>query len=102
MIHSALRLLRVYHNLKQKDLAEKLGISPSHLCEIESGEKGVSYETLEKYADVFRIPVSSITLFAEATKAEDRSLLGKVPGKALRLLEWLDTLTEIEPENARK
>ena len=102
MINRALRLLRVYHNLKQKDLAEKLDISPSHLCEIERGEKGVSYEILEKYAGVFRIPISSITLFAEATQADDRSLLAQVPGKALRLLEWLDTLTEMEPEDARK
>ena len=99
MIHRALRLLRVYHNLKQKDLAVKLEISASHLSEIEKGTKGVSVEMLEKYSEVFRLPVSSIALFAEATtNPGQHAELGKFPDKALHLLEWLDTITEVEPD----
>jgi transcriptional regulator with XRE-family HTH domain len=103
MIHRALKLLRVYHNLKQKELAPRLGISPSHLSELESGVKGVSYEILEKYAEVFRIPVSSIALFAEAAASPDKSsILGQIPEKALRLLEWLNTITEVTNQDDDK
>lgn len=97
MINRALRLLRVYHNLKQKELAKRLDISPSHLSEIESGAKGVSYELLEKYAKALRVPVSTITMFAEASAAKDgRTLVGALSDKALRLLEWFETISAVE------
>jgi transcriptional regulator with XRE-family HTH domain len=101
MIHRALRLLRTYHNFKQKDLAARLDLSPSHLSEIEKGVKPVTYELLERYSAVFKIPVSSIALFAEATdRAPQRPAVRKISEKALRLLEWLDTITEIDNDSA--
>lgn len=42
MIGEALRLIRVYHDLKQSDLADRLGISQSHLSEIERSKKAPS------------------------------------------------------------
>lgn len=33
--------------IKQKDLAKKLNVMPSHLCEIEKGKKGPSLELLD-------------------------------------------------------
>ena len=65
MINDALKLVRVYHNLKQKDLADALNLSPSHLNEIESGKKQVTLEVLEKYSKFFKIPPSSLLYFAE-------------------------------------
>ncbi len=101
MINRALRLLRVYHNLKQKDLAARLGISSSHLSEIESGAKGVTYEMLENYAKVLNIPVSTITMFADASGSKDtKSVVTRVSDKALRLLEWLDTISKVTPQDA--
>ncbi len=95
MINRALKLLRIYHNFKQKDLALRLGISASHLCEIEAGDKSVSFDLLEKYAAVFGIPVSTIALFAEAASAGGRpNLQTRLTSNALRLLEWLDTITQ--------
>ena len=103
MINRALRLLRVYHNLKQKDLAARLEISSSHLSEIESGVKSVSYDLLEKYAEVLNIPVSTITMFAEASKSKDtKSAVSRVSEGALRLLEWLETINKVTPQHAEK
>ncbi len=103
MINRALRLLRVYHGLKQKDLAPRLEISPSHLSEIESGAKSVSYELLEKYAEVLNIPVSTITMFADAANAKNtKSVVSRVSEGALRLLEWLERVNKVTPQNASK
>lgn len=39
MINRALKTIRLYHNLKQSELADNLCISKSYLSEIESGKK---------------------------------------------------------------
>lgn len=101
MIHRALKLLRVYHNFKQKELAERLGLSPSHLSEIEAGAKPVSYDLLEKYSKIFGVPVSTIALFAEASGSK-RKIQTAISDKALRLLEWLDTITQIRSEDKKQ
>jgi len=93
MMHRALRLLRTYHDLKQGELAECLGISGSYLSEIEGGTKTPSLDLLQKYAGVFRIPVSSILLFSESiVKGQKRPKKLQViaADKILRLLEYLD------------
>ncbi|MCZ7597545.1 MAG: helix-turn-helix domain-containing protein [Gammaproteobacteria bacterium] len=54
MIGTALRLVRDYHRLDQRELAGKLGISPSYLSELEKGKKKPSLELLEKYRGGFR------------------------------------------------
>ena len=100
MINRALRLLRLYHGLKQKDLATLLGISSSHLSEIESGAKSVSYDLLENYAKVLKTPVSTITMFAEMSNAKDtKSMISRVSDKALLLLEWLETISKVAPQD---
>jgi transcriptional regulator with XRE-family HTH domain len=93
MLNRALRLLRTYHQLKQIELAKRLGISNSYLSEIESGEKLPGLELLEKYAEVFKMPASSIMLFSEAIEEEHKpgtKLRFAAADKILRLLEWLD------------
>lgn len=76
-----------------------LDISPSHLSEIESGSKSVSFDLLQRYSEVFEIPVSSITMFAEmsATSNDSRSRKMKalISDKALRLLDWLDSVSSV-------
>lgn len=51
--------------MKQKELAKKLEISNSYLSEIESGDKTISMDLLEKYSQVFGIPASTFLLFRE-------------------------------------
>jgi transcriptional regulator with XRE-family HTH domain len=65
VIGEALRLIRVFHDKKSKDLAVELGISPSYLSEIENGHKRPSLELIDRYAEVFRTKPSVILFFAE-------------------------------------
>lgn len=68
MLGEALRLIRVFHDMKQTQLAAKLGVSQSHLSGIERGEKTPSQELVAKYAELFGLPVSSIWFFDESLR----------------------------------
>ena len=99
MLYRALKMLRSYHQFKQIDLAKKLGISNSYLSEIESGEKTISIELLEKYSEIFDIPVSSIMLFSEQIDNNQKpgsKLKVAAANKILRLLEWIDERKSIK------
>jgi len=99
MINEALKLARVFHNLKQKDLAEALDLSPSYLNEIESGKKQVTIEILQKYSDYFRIPTSSLLYFAEQKSRSGKKLSANpIAAKALKMLDWVDTITRDDDE----
>lgn len=91
MLNEALRLIRVFHDLNQTQLAEKLGISRSHLSEIESAKKTPSMDLLSKYSEVFNIPPSSLLYFSE--RLEDSSFAEKtrsaVANKIIKILNWL-------------
>jgi transcriptional regulator with XRE-family HTH domain len=91
MIGEALRVLRIFHDLAQKDLAMKLEIVPSYLSEIESGKKEPTLQLLRKYSEEFRIPLSSILFFSEHLSnppAADRLRLS-VSSKVLALLKFI-------------
>jgi transcriptional regulator with XRE-family HTH domain len=92
MLHKALKLIRIYHNLSQKSLAEKLEMSTSHICDVENGKKSPSLEMLGKYSKFFNIPLSSIMLFSEHI-AEDGKVLNKartfIADKILKILAWI-------------
>lgn len=68
MLSEALRLIRVYHDLKQKELADRFAVSASYLSEIESGKKIPTLGFITKYSEEFNIPVSSILFFSENIK----------------------------------
>lgn len=94
MLNRALRLLRTYHQLTQTELAKRLGISNSYLSELEKGvSKEPSIELLNKYAEIFKMPASSILLFSE--QIDSRASTGAklrvaAADKILKLLEWID------------
>lgn len=97
MQNDALRLVRVFHDMSQTALADRLGISKSYLSEIEKGEKKkVTLELLERYSEVFKIPVSSLIFFAEQV-GDNRSekVRSFVAAKVLKMLEWIATKEEV-------
>lgn len=93
MLYRALRLLRTYHQLNQTELAKKLMVSNSYLSEIENGVKAPNLELLKKYSALFKMPVSSILLFAEEIEGERKpgsKLRVAAADKILKLLEWIE------------
>lgn len=97
MISEALRLMRVFHDLKQFELAEKLNISKSYLSEIESGVKSPTLDLLDKYSQEFDIPVSSILFFAEEipnAKKGDKTRLSVASG-IVRLLKFIESRADV-------
>lgn len=94
MINEALKLVRVYHNMKQKDLADALRLSASYLNEIESGKKQVTMDVLEKYSQYFKIPTSSLLYFAEQKgRFGEQRQVNPIAAKAIKMLDWIDTIT---------
>jgi len=98
MIHEALRLIRVFHDLKQVELAQRLGVSKSHVSEIEKGNKTPSLGLIQKYASEFKIPVSSIMFFAEElpnAKSGDK-IRSKIAGKVIDILRFVERKADAE------
>lgn len=89
-MNNALRLAREFHNLNQSRAAEKLGVSQSFLCEIESGKKTPSLETLQKYAEAFSLPTSAFLRFLESVDENDArpQFEKKVTNKILKMTQW--------------
>ncbi|MCC1498313.1 helix-turn-helix domain-containing protein [Alcanivorax sp. 1008] len=92
MINRALKTIRQFHGLTQAELASKLSMSKSYLSEIESGKKSVGYDLLERYSEIFDVPVSSLVFFSENIEEA-----GSIPekfrnvfaGKILKIMEWV-------------
>lgn len=101
MISKALKLIRQYHRLSQTELSVKLSISTSYLSELESGKKEPSLDVLQKYADFFNVPLSSLLVFSETLEgahsiSKARSFISK---KMLKILEWI---ADAEDPNEKK
>src|SRR4051812_35276749 len=94
MINRVLRLVRVYHDLSQAELARRLGLSKSYISEIESGRKKVSLDLLRLYSSEFKIPVSSLLLFEEhAGEKPSRDARSYVAEKVVKMLDWIAAVT---------
>jgi transcriptional regulator with XRE-family HTH domain len=96
MLNKALRLVRVYHNLTQTEAARRIGLSKSYISELETGNKRVTLEVLEKYASAFKIPISSLMLFAEHSQDQKFSedIRVHVADKVIKMLDWISTISE--------
>jgi transcriptional regulator with XRE-family HTH domain len=80
--------------MKQEDLAKRLGISNNYLSEIESGKRAhaITVDLLERYGNVFGVPVSSLMLFSEQLDSDRRSekIRVAIAAKVLKVLDWVD------------
>ena len=91
MYARALKVIREYHRLSQTELADRLGLSKSYISELEAGSKKASLDVLERYAEQFQIPMSSLMLFAERSADADFGERSRsfAANKVLKMLEWL-------------
>lgn len=65
MIGEALRLLRVYNDVKLTELAKELDVSAGFLSEVETDKRRPNLELIEKYANRFNVRPSAIMFFGE-------------------------------------
>lgn len=91
MLNRALRLIRLFHEMTQTDLAGRLGISKSHLSGIEAGDKTPSLDLLNRYSEAFDVPLSSIMFFAEHVNDEDTSQTARtlVASKVVAIMDFI-------------
>src|SRR4051812_18315447 len=91
MLNEALRMIRVFHDKSQREVASALEISPSYLSEIEKGTKEPSLQILHRYSDELSIPLSSILFFSEHMDDGMPSNRTKtfVSGKVVALLKFI-------------
>lgn len=101
MLSEALRLLRVFHDMKQNDLAAALDISKSYISEIENGNRVPSLDVIQKYAVTFKVPVSSILFFSEQIENAQRGQdVGSrtqefVASKIISILRLIEEKTQV-------
>lgn len=102
MLSETLRLLRVFHDMKQNELAERLGVSKSYVSEIENGNRTPSMEVIERYAATFKVPVSSVMFFAENLEdaKNQKGAAGKakraISSKIVNFLQLVEDRTELD------
>lgn len=100
MLSDALRLIRVFHDVKQAELADRLGVSKSYVSELESGKKVPTLEVINKYSSEFKIPASSILFFSEQlSEGESRKTVGArqfIADKVLRMLKFLEDKSKMD------
>ena len=93
MINEALRILRVFNDIKSKDMAKRLGISPSYLSEIENGKKGPTLSLIQRYATILNTSPSSILFFSEGIESEKGSnnFRKKLINKTINFLQDIES-----------
>lgn len=100
MLAEALRLIRVYHDMKQSELSARLGISNSYLSEIESGKKEPRIELIERYSKEFGIPCSSILFFSENLERPTKSATDAAKAKGVIARKVINFLRLVEDRTA--
>lgn len=86
-----IRIYRELNKLSQEQLSEKMGISTGSLSRIECGRQFVKYQTLEKIAKAFDIPVGD--LFHYTTHPNKMDSENKI-----ELLQYIEAMNESEIE----
>lgn len=69
-ISSNLKKLREQRGLKQKFVAERIGISPNYYSQIENGHRYPQVEHLLKLRDIFNVTLDDIFFDNKITKCD--------------------------------
>lgn len=92
-INEALRLIRVLHGTKVKDLSEKIKISAGYISDIENGNKKPSVDIIEKYAEFFETTPSALWFFSEELDSKRGPFKNAIRNQMLLLLQALEDKT---------
>jgi transcriptional regulator with XRE-family HTH domain len=101
MIGEALRLLRVYHDVKLKELANDLDISASFLSEVENGKRTPNLELINKYAKKFGVRSSAILFFSEEIDENNKSskMKGKIRSNLIKFMQLMERYNTLEDKH---
>jgi len=69
-----LRAIRLFHGQSLAEAASNLDCAKSFISDLENDKRSPSLDTLERYAAVYDIPVSSIMLLIESETRKSKSL----------------------------
>ncbi|WP_054815495.1 helix-turn-helix domain-containing protein [Nocardia arizonensis] len=64
-VGATIRALRQAHNLRRRELADRIFISPSHLANIESGRRGCTHDVARRVAAALDVELTAITTESE-------------------------------------
>lgn len=94
-MNEALRLIRVFHDTKIKDLANKLEVSSGYISDIEKNKKKPSMDIIQKYAEYFKTTPSALLFFAEELDEEKCRSPFKISirNKMLKFLQAIEEKT---------
>ena len=87
-IGDAIRALRILHDLRQKEFAERVGMAKSYLCQLEKGKKMPSFLMMKQISGSFGIPIHHFIILSDEIDPEEeisKDELEKLP-KIIRLI----------------
>ncbi len=88
----ALRVVRSAHGLTQRQLADRIGISASHLSLVESGKRDPSLKVLQEISATLAVPMHLLTLLAsDVGDVDDPENADRIADTAKALLRVLVT-----------
>ena len=89
-IGNVLYSLRLIEKLSVKELAEKMGVSPTYICDVEANRKRPSLDRLELYSEALNVNVHTLIYFNEEGKKcryNHKKLLFKILEELVRISE---------------
>lgn len=93
ILGNAIRTARINNNLSQEELAEKVGITPTHLKHLESEHRKPSIEVLFRLAKTLHFSLDNIVFsdspLPEATTNEILALIATCSPRELQIIKDL-------------
>ena len=71
LIHEAIRLIRIYQDRPQHEVAKEIGFVNSWVSETEKGKKKVTEEMLKNFAAVYNVEVEDIISLAKKLQSNE-------------------------------
>lgn len=68
-----IKTLRLKNNIYQTELAKNIGVSQTHMSNIESGRAGLTLENLVKMTNIFNCGIDDIVFGEEKAKKETQT-----------------------------
>ena len=110
MFKERLRELRTSRHLSQSELAARIGMSKSAISMYEVGSREPSYETLELFADYFKVDMNYLlgrsdytTFIMNGVQFDIVSSIGDISNEqAKRLVHFINTLDSLNDEGQEK